>query len=480
MRLLRLSLTLVSFIILLIIGLLALQRRQPHNLPRLVFSNGDGRDTGIFYSILPNGQDLIQLTDREGYFHAVSPDGYWLAYSSDIHSHDLYIIRVDGTNQRTLIEPFSTDYRYFDVVAWSADSQWIIYRSGINGALNLYRVRIDGTENQPITTETEYPVYHEATSPDNEWLIYSIGDESSYDLPSIKYYRIRTDGTDKQFLMHTERRTDSLYWSPDNQWIVMVVDSGGSLDDADVSVINTQDWSRIPIVTFPNIHSREIRIWSPASDYFFFDNQDTIYRLQAADRQLDTVMDFDRSSMMAIDSYYPEQNALLIVSYSNYGETAEFAHADGSHTLVSLPTYSHRGQIIERIMWSPDCDWVLIAYKYGFSYFLNNITDNDIQILDLNFGISSGNPSIPDFEWALDSNWIYYSIYEYDNYRESNLIRYRIANQHKEEITNLEGKEWFVTWGKHSENPLHPFHLLGISSALLLMAYLNSHRLKNI
>ena len=92
-----------------------------------------------------NGQNAHRLTANKArdQFPRFSPDGRWIAFSSDRNGNmDVYIIPVEGGRARQLTFHSSDDL----VLGWSPDSKSVLFSSsrGDDFMPNLYTVSIDG------------------------------------------------------------------------------------------------------------------------------------------------------------------------------------------------------------------------------------------------------------------------------------------------------------------------------------------------
>ena len=100
-----------------------------------------------------NPRRLTVHTARDIY-PRFSPDGKWIAFSSDRYgNYDVFIIPSGGGEPRQLTFNSSAD----TVVSWSRDSKRVIFSSARGllypGSPNLYEVSVDGGLEQPIPTD---------------------------------------------------------------------------------------------------------------------------------------------------------------------------------------------------------------------------------------------------------------------------------------------------------------------------------------
>ncbi|MBA3868294.1 MAG: PD40 domain-containing protein [Anaerolineae bacterium] len=104
-----------------------------------------------------------------------SPDGAWQIVNSGRDGmSELYRQRPDGSDAQRLTHSLALD-NYF---GWSADGQWIIFESyNSYDSFQPMKMRLDGSEQQPILTEAESELSQDhawetlGLSPDHKWLL---------------------------------------------------------------------------------------------------------------------------------------------------------------------------------------------------------------------------------------------------------------------------------------------------------------------
>ena len=119
-------------------------RFQSNHLQWLIFEHNYD-----IYRILPNGTQKLNLTasTKIEYFQSLSPDGQWIIFLRDEdNSRTIYRMRVNGSQPERLTPPTDPPY-WAQFAAWTPDNQWLLYTFGSN----IFRMRPDGTERQPLT-----------------------------------------------------------------------------------------------------------------------------------------------------------------------------------------------------------------------------------------------------------------------------------------------------------------------------------------
>ncbi len=98
-----------------------------------------------------NGGNATRITALEGeeINPRVSPDGKWLAFSSNqFGNYDIYLMPINGGEIKQLTFHQAKD----EVESWSWDSQTIYFTSNQNNNFGSFKINIDGKTPQPLFT----------------------------------------------------------------------------------------------------------------------------------------------------------------------------------------------------------------------------------------------------------------------------------------------------------------------------------------
>ncbi len=200
----------------------------------------------------------------------VSPDGQWIAY---FNNNLLWVAQSNGSGAHVVSVSIQVDYPHY---SWSPDSQWLAYQGSEGGQKWIYKARVDGTENIPLTKLSMIidPQTHSwpSWSPDGDKIAYLwSGDGLLEHKDAIKI--ITTDGLLLQTLDSVIRPladyTLGLYgpfsWSPDSQWITYIKQGGG---DKAIFIVNVEDPGQKTQLTTG--YTDNTPIWSPAGGHILF------------------------------------------------------------------------------------------------------------------------------------------------------------------------------------------------------------------
>jgi Tol biopolymer transport system component len=127
----------------------------------------DGR-SNIF--VMPaEGGEPRRITQRgPSYFHGFSPDGRELVYAGDRDGAiDVYRISIDGGEEQRLTDADGVD----DGPEFTPDGQWIYFNSARSGRMQIWRMTAAGNDQQQVS-EDDYNNWFPHISPDGKWIAY--------------------------------------------------------------------------------------------------------------------------------------------------------------------------------------------------------------------------------------------------------------------------------------------------------------------
>jgi TolB protein len=189
----------------------------------IAFSSEERTGASDLYRMRPDGSDVHQLTAdaaRDEYV-SWSPDGRWIVFQVlRGNNADISLIRLDGLWREAVVSGPDWD----GVPAWSPDGQWIAFASDRTGNYEVYIVHRDGTGLTQLTTAIATD-WKPTWSPDGQSIAFVSNRSGNVDI-----YRMRVDGSDVQQLTTDENWDDYPSWSPDGQWIAFSSNRAGNRD----------------------------------------------------------------------------------------------------------------------------------------------------------------------------------------------------------------------------------------------------------
>jgi Tol biopolymer transport system component/DNA-binding winged helix-turn-helix (wHTH) protein len=104
----------------------------------------------------------------------VSPDGEWIVYRTEAEQEDLYLSRVDGSEQRKLTDDPAKDRG----PSWSPDGKRIAFYSDRGGKYEAWVINRDGSGLQQSTSSATRPIFFPLFFPDARQIIVNSTDGS--------------------------------------------------------------------------------------------------------------------------------------------------------------------------------------------------------------------------------------------------------------------------------------------------------------
>jgi len=180
---------------------------------QLIEGEGDGACSHFY----PDGSRLIWTSTKD---HLDMDPGNYSDPADYPQGAELYTSAPDGSEVVRL-----TDNEVYEAeVSFSPDGQWVLFTRQIDGALDLWRMRPDGSDEQQITHTPEAQEGGSFYMPDSETILYrawSIADQGQRGMP-MTIYTIKHDGTEKTQITFEEGTNWAPYPAPDGRHFAFV------------------------------------------------------------------------------------------------------------------------------------------------------------------------------------------------------------------------------------------------------------------
>jgi len=191
---------------------------------RFIYSVFDGKNINLW---LQDGSGRRQLTfEADNSKPTMSPDGRYIVFcSTRAGTMNLWRMNSDGTQPLQL-----TTGTYADLPSVTADSKWVIYRTG----KGIRKVSIDGgTPEKLLNREVQGP----SLSPDGKLLAFFVNDQPDSQVWQVEIYDLTLGSIVKRFALPESTRPfngmtltpdNRLRWTPDGKGISYVSSSSGA------------------------------------------------------------------------------------------------------------------------------------------------------------------------------------------------------------------------------------------------------------
>lgn len=166
--------------------------------------NDHGQDACSYF--FPDMKRIVWTSTRD---HMDWPLGNWSSQDDYPQGAELYTSDLDGSNIVRL-----TDNKWYEAeVSVSPDGQWVVFGRQIDGNMNLWRMRPDGSDEQQITFTEDWQPGAPFYMPDNETIMFRAWRSSEYGKVKptpMTVFTIKQDGTGL-----TQRTFDrDMNWAP--------------------------------------------------------------------------------------------------------------------------------------------------------------------------------------------------------------------------------------------------------------------------
>ncbi|MGF1507256.1 MAG: protein kinase [Anaerolineae bacterium] len=273
---------------------------------------------------------------------AVGGGGDFVAFhSNETGNFDIYIVSLDGTEQRRLTEDVAND----TTPTWSPDGERIAFVSRRSGNLDIYVVEVDSGA---ITQLTDDPGcdFDPAWSPDGERIAFVSARDGNYEI-----YVMDADGDNQERLTTNIVSDLSPSWSPDGSQLAITSYQAGN---GDIFIINAQTGTIRDQITEDNREDLT-PAWSPDGQYIAFasnrDNDWDIYLYEVETGELTNLT--DNTAYAANPAWSPDGEWITFASGEAYQVEQGIARirVDGSEQ--EIMTFVTSAFFAEFPVWQP-------------------------------------------------------------------------------------------------------------------------------
>lgn len=176
--------------------------------------NNKGEDACSFY--FPDGKKLLYTSTRD---NLDMPKGNYSDPKDYPQGAELYMCDLDGSNVKRL-----TNNKYYDAeVSVSPDGQWILFTRQIDGKLDLWKMRADGSDEQQLTFTPEWQeggsfFINDETIICRAW---NIKDQAQRGMP-MSIFTMKSDGSDRKRITNDSGTNWAPHPAPDRDHFVFV------------------------------------------------------------------------------------------------------------------------------------------------------------------------------------------------------------------------------------------------------------------
>ena len=182
---------------------------------KIVKINDQGEDACSFY--FPDGKHLLWTSTRD---NLDLPKGAWSDPKDYPKGSELYMSDLDGKNTKRL-----TNNKDYDAeAAVSPDGKWILFGHDIDGRMDLWVMKSDGTEPKQITFTDEWQEGGAQFMPDSNTILtraWKREDQAQRMMP-MQIFTVKRDGSDRRQITSEAGTNWAPFPAPDGKHFAFV------------------------------------------------------------------------------------------------------------------------------------------------------------------------------------------------------------------------------------------------------------------
>jgi TolB protein len=155
----------------------------------IAVSSEHANNTSLIY-LLPamGGKPRLVTPAGPSFWHGWSPDAQFLAYCAQRNNeYDVYTIPVQGGEEKRLTTAEGLD----DGPEYSPDGRYIYFNSARTGLMKIWRMKNDGRDQEQVTIDADYADWFPHVSPDGRWIAFLSYDKTVQGHPANQVVSIR-------------------------------------------------------------------------------------------------------------------------------------------------------------------------------------------------------------------------------------------------------------------------------------------------
>jgi TolB protein len=257
---------------------------------------------------------------------AVSPDGAWIAFTSDRDgSSQIYVIRPDGTGERRVTRSAETK----GGIRWSSDGRRLLFVNYRDNAGHLFSVDLDGANQREVLT---VPGREVELSPDGKHVLYSAGSFTATELMLADF-----DGAAARNARQINAAGSIAWnfkWSPDGSLVAYTCRD--EMGRTQVCVMKSDGTQSRPLTTMsPEVGRAQVPAWSPDGKTIAFQastpgGSSHIWVADAATRRATKLVDHSEAFLDEIPTWFPDGKRLAFQSNRTGRWEIWIVNVDGS------------------------------------------------------------------------------------------------------------------------------------------------------
>jgi Tol biopolymer transport system component/tRNA A-37 threonylcarbamoyl transferase component Bud32 len=254
---------------------------MPDGRHLLYVSNARGGRDVYLASLDPRGSPVgspVRLTTGlNAHTISLTPAGDKLAYSEFTHTANIWSVRIpkDGPVSIAEAQPVTTGNQTIEGIAVSRDGKWLAYDSNLNGNQDIYKMPVGGGEPEQLTSDPSDD-FLPAWSPDGREIAFYYWKNGNRDLTLMM-----ADGSRFQELTHDPASESYPDWSPDGLRLVYTSEQTGRGELFVISRENREAKWGAPQQLTSNGASQGAK-WSPDGRWVVYINSQGLWTIPAA------------------------------------------------------------------------------------------------------------------------------------------------------------------------------------------------------